>query len=165
MKKYLIIILFIFCLTFLNANALSLKGGVVEEYIPEGFFGSWGVISKLNNSNNPTMFNFESRDIWMLSGRGNILVLQNLESGAYSEIVIKDKPQDNSTLKFNREKTVEKNGQKTVYKEIVSFKLQGDNFSGTDEFIVEKHEGNKLIKKDYANYNIAGVRISGGKPN
>ncbi len=161
MKKFLLILVF---LLFLDARALSLKGGVVEEYIPKGFFGSWGVISKLNNSNNPSAFNFESRDIWMLSGRGNILILQNLESGAYSEIEIKDKSKDDKILKFTRTKTVVKNGQKIVYHEIVTFKLLGNNFSGSDEFTVEKYEGSKLIKKDCAVYDIAGVRISGENP-
>ena len=28
------------------SNAFSLKGGVSEEYIPAGFYGSWGVISE-----------------------------------------------------------------------------------------------------------------------
>ena len=87
MKKILsILVLFL----FFSANAQMLKGGVSEDYIPKGFFGSWGVISKLNSSNNPTLFNYESRDVWMLSGYGNTLILENLESGARSEITVKD---------------------------------------------------------------------------
>ena len=162
MRKYILIL---FSLLFLSANAFSLKGGISEEYIPDGFFGSWGVISKLNSSNNPVLFNRESRDIWTLSGHSNILILQNLESGAYSEIVIKDKNKDGKTLKFQREKFVDENGVKIKYKEIVSFELFGNNFSGTDKFIVERYDkNNALIQKDEATYFIEGVKLSGKNP-
>ena len=100
MKKiFLILTLF----SFLSVGAQTLKGGVSQDYIPKGFFGSWGVISKLSNSNNPSLFNYESRDIWTLSGYGDTLVLENLESGARSEIKVKDKSHDGKTLKFERE--------------------------------------------------------------
>lgn len=162
MKNFVLIIC---ALLFLSAGAQPLKGGVVEEYIPSGFFGSWGVISKLDSSNNPDAFNFESRDVWTLSGYNNILILENLQSGAHSEIEIKDKNRDGKTLKFEREKSIVKNGIKTVYKETVSFKLMGSQFSGTDEFIVERYDSNnKLTGTDRAIYRIAGVRISGDNP-
>ncbi len=162
MKK---IILSLGCLLFLCCSAVSLKGGVSEEYIPKGFFGSWGVISKLNSSNNPTVFNFESRDIWTLSGYNNILILENLESGARSEIEVKDKSKDGNSLKFERKKIVIEKGLKIIYKETVSFRLQGNNFSGTDNFIIERYNKNgKLEKKDIASYTIAGIKISGSSP-
>ncbi len=162
MKKiFLILTLF----SFLSVGAQTLKGGVSQDYIPKGFFGSWGVISKLSNSNNPSLFNYESRDIWTLSGYGDTLVLENLESGARSEIKVKDKSHDGKTLKFEREKTVNENGKKVVYKETVCFVLYGNNFSGTDDFIVERYDSdNEFVKKDSAKYIISGVRISGTNP-
>lgn len=162
MKKFLIVV-FIF-LTFC-ANAISLRGGVSEEYIPNGFFGSWGVISKLDNSNNPKFFNMESRDIWTLSGYGDTLILQNLNSGAHSEIKIKEKNKDGKTLKFTRIREVEFEEGKIVYQEIVSFVLSGKNFTGVDNFIVTKYDkNNNVIEKNEAKYNIAGVKISGSLP-
>ena len=161
MRKF---ILTLICLMMFGASAQILKGGVSEDYIPSGFFGSWGVISKLDSSNNAAIFNMESRDVWMLSGHGNILVLENLESGARSEIEIKDKNKDGKTLKFERQKTVEKDGNKVIYREIVEFTLLGNNFSGTDDFIVETYDGINLIKKDCAKYSVAGVKISGKAP-
>lgn len=161
-KVFLVLILMLFSLV----NADVLKGGVSEEYIPKGFFGSWGVISKMNSSNNPVVFNQESRDIWNLSGYDNILVLENMESGAHSEIKIKEKTSDNRTLKFSRQKEVKTADGKKIYKETVEFTLLGNNFSGTDDFIIEHYnEQNKLIKKDEARYSVAGVRISGQGPN
>ena len=162
MKK---IILTVFSLLALSATAESLKGGVVEEYIPEGFFGSWGVISKLKTATTPEMFNFESKDVWMLSGYANTLILENLESGARSEIIIKEKSLDGKTLKFEREKSVKENNKKIVYTETVEFVLNGNNFKGTDSYKVEKYDtkGNK-VKSDKAEYAISGVRISGTNP-
>ena len=99
MKKLLFLFLsflFFFC------NAETLKAGIEESYVPAGFYGSWGVISKLKNCTNPDMFNYESRDIWILSGYGNVLILENIESGARSEITIKEKATDGKTLKFER---------------------------------------------------------------
>ena len=163
MRKF---ILLIFSLFFLCADASILKGSVSEEYIPSGFFGSWGVISKLDSSNNPTMFIYQSRDIWTLSGHSNVLVLQILQSGARSEIRIKDKASDGRTLKFEREKIVKQDDlSKVIYREIVSFRLLGNNFSGTDKFIVEEYDkNNSLIKKNEALYIVEGVKISGSKP-
>ena len=162
MKK---IILLLFSLLTLSAMAESLKGGVVEEYIPDGFFGSWGVISKLKSATTPEMFNYESKDVWMLSGYGNTLILENLESGARSEIIIKEKSLDGKTLKFEREKSVKENNKKIVYTETVEFILSGNNFKGTDNYKVEKFDakGNKL-KTDRAEYTISGIRISGTNP-
>jgi len=162
MKKVLLII---FSLLFLNVQAFSLKGGISEEYIPNGFFGSWGVISKLDSSNNPKLFNMESRDIWTLSGHSDVLVLQNLQSGARSEIRVKEKAKDGKTLKFQREKTANTDNGKIVYREIVNFSLWGNNFSGTDKFYVEKYDkSGVLLEKNEAKYVVEGVKISGEKP-
>ena len=58
-KLFLILTMLVFSL----CSAETLKGGVSQDYIPKGFFGSWGVISKLNSTDNPRVFNYESRDI------------------------------------------------------------------------------------------------------
>ena len=162
MKKILLIL---FSLLFISVNAEALRGGVTEEYIPEGFFGSWGVISKLNSATTPSMFNYESRDIWMLSGVGNILILENLESGARSEILIREKSLDGKTLRFQREKVVKDSSKKLVYTETVEFILSGNNFKGTDSYTVNQFDlkGNQ-VKVDKAQYTISGVRISGTNP-
>ena len=157
-KLFLILTMLVFSL----CSAETLKGGVSQDYIPKGFFGSWGVISKLNSTDNPRVFNYESRDIWTLSGYSNILILENLESGATSQITVKDKSLDGKTLKFERKKTGKDKGQKVIYREIVEFSLLGNNFSGTDKFIIERYnENNELLRKDNALYRIEGVKISG----
>lgn len=162
MKK-LVLFVIIFFLS-VTVNAQTLKGGVYEEYIPKGFFGSWGVISKLKTTNNPNLFNYQSKDIWTLSGYNNILILENLESGATSKIEIKNKNSSDS-LKFERKKEQKKSQGKVVYREIVQFKLNGNNFSGVDKFFVENYNSkNVLIEKNEAIYTIEGVKISGNAP-
>ncbi|MBR6298609.1 MAG: hypothetical protein IKR34_05135 [Candidatus Gastranaerophilales bacterium] len=162
MKKLLFLFLsflFFFC------NAETLKAGIEESYIPAGFYGSWGVISKLNNCTNPDIFNYESRDIWILSGYGNVLILENIESGARSEITIKEKATDGKTLKFERQKTVNTQDNKIIYRETVTFVLSGNNFSGSDRFVIEKYTPQgALLKKDSADYRVEGVKIAGENP-
>ncbi|MBR3605600.1 MAG: hypothetical protein IKL52_06195 [Candidatus Gastranaerophilales bacterium] len=161
MKKLLLIAL---SMLFLNAYSMALKGGVSEDYIPKGFFGSWGVISKLKETNNPNLFNKESRDIWSLSGYNNILFLENFETGARSQIEIKNKEKD--ALKFERKKVTEAKENKIIYKETVEFRLLGNRFSGIDKFIVEKYDlKNNLIEKNIATYQVEGTKISGDTPN
>lgn len=166
MKKAFILI-FSLSAIFLSlfSNAQSLKGGIIEEYIPKGYFGSWGVISKLNSTNNPDYFMFESRDIWTLSGYNNILILENPNSGATSQITIKERNQDGKTLKFKRINSLETKKGKLIHKETVTIILNNKNFNGTDEFTVEEYDlNNKLLKINSANYIISGVRISGKNP-
>ncbi len=156
------IFLILFSFIIISTYAETLKGGVYEEYIPKGFFGSWGVISKMKSSTNPVVFNYESKDIWILSGYGNTLKLQNLESGANSEIIIKEKSIEGKTLKFERQKTVKTKEGRQIQKETVEFSLSGKNFSGTDRFVIENYDkNNNLINTDSATYSVEGVRISG----
>ena len=161
MKRiFLVFILFL----FMFSSAEILRGSTSYDYIPKGFYGSWGVISKLQKTTNPKVFNYESRDIWTLSGYSNILILENLESGARSEITVKEKSIDGKTLHFSREKETKEKGLKVTYIEDITFVLLGRNFSGTDKYTVKRYdENNKLAQTDTAEYRIEGVKISGGE--
>ena len=162
MKKIFITIL---CFIFLSVNAQTLKAGIEETYVPVGFYGSWGVISKLKNCTDTNIFNYESRDIWILTGYGEVLILENIESGARSEIIVKEKNKDGKTLKFERQKIVSNFDEKIIYKETVTFVLNGNNFSGTDNFIIEKYtKKGTLISKNSANYEVEGTKIAGITP-
>jgi len=161
MKKVFCIIILFFAFFTPFSFADALKAGVSKEYVPEGFFGSWAVISKIIETNNHGLFNSESKDNWIMSGYSNRLLLQNLGSGARSEIIIKEKSITNKTLKFEREKTVKKSDtKKIVYKETVEFALTNDyNFKGIDNFIVEDWQNGKLVKRNYAKYKVSGIKI------
>lgn len=161
MKKFLLF--FIFVLLFLPAGAQTLQGGAVYDEIPRGFFGTWRVFSRMESSNNPSMFNKASVDIWNLSGAGNVLVLENAVTGAKSSIQIT--PQkgsyDGKTLKFQRVKEETEGKFKYIQRESPEFVLDGDIFRGHDIFIVEKYENGKLISKDVVKYVVLGKKLSG----
>lgn len=150
---------------FLFANADTINARITETYIPKGFYGTWGVISKLKTTTNTDLFNYESRDVWVLSGYNDILILENMQTGAKTQIQIKEKNRDGKTLRFERIKNVKQGNEKIIYKEIVSFILNGKNFSGTDVYIIEKYNNQgKLIEKNSGDYEIKGVKISGENP-
>lgn len=145
------------------AYAETLRAGAVYDVIPKGFFGTWKVFSKMESSNNPSMFNKISVDIWNLSGAGNVLVLENAITGAKSSIQIESNKgsYDGKTLKFQRIKEEVSGNIKYIQKESPEFVLDGNTFKGFDTFIVEKYKENKLISKDVVKYVVIGKKVSG----
>lgn len=162
MKKIFIILIFFF-VSSLPSCCETLKGGTVYDVIPKGFFGTWKVISKMESSNNPSMFNKISVDIWNLSGAGNVLVLENAVTGAKSSIQVESKQGsfDGKTLKFQRVKEETSGGYKYIQRESPEFVLDGNIFKGYDTFIVEKYKEGKLISKDVVKYVVLGKKVSG----
>ncbi len=161
MKNFLIIVFAVFIFQF-SANAETLRGGASYDEIPKGFFGMWHVTSKMESSNNPSMFNKLSVDIWNLSGAGNVLILENAQTGAKSSIQVSpQKSYDGKTLKFTRIKEEKEGKYRVVQRESPEFVLENNIFRGFDTFIIEKYEDNKLISKDIVKYKVIGQKISG----
>ena len=93
MKKLFLALFFIF---FINLSyAETLKGGTSYDEAIKGFFGTWHVTSKIESSNNYSMFNKMSVDIWNLSGVGNVLFLENGLTGAKSSIQLEKAAENN----------------------------------------------------------------------
>lgn len=156
----------IICTIFLFAmptNSETIRGGTTYDVIPKGFFGTWRVISKMETSNNPSIFNKLSVDIWNLSGAGSVLVLENAVTGAKSSIQVQPAGNsfDGKTLKFQRVKEEISGKYKYIQRESPEFVLNGNVFKGYDTYIVEKYENNKLISKDVVKYVVIGQKISG----
>lgn len=161
MKKFLVLII-IFTASIFPVNAEVLRGGATYDEIPKGFFGVWHVTSKMESSNNPSIFNKLSVDIWNLSGYGNVLILENSMTGAKSSIQVKpQKSYDGKSLKFTRVKEETQGKIKTIQREAPEFVLEGNIFRGFDTYIIEKYEDNKLISKDIVKYKVIGQKISG----
>ena len=163
MKKFLLLL---FCLIFtLSANAVSLSGGVSENVIDKGFFGTWHVTSKLIETNSTSEMARLSVHIWNLSGSRNVLVLENKFSGARSEIVV-DKATvqpDGALLKFKRVSQQGDEANKIVLTEMPEITLKGDIFQGYDTFYIEKYNNGVLYKKEVVKYKLVGQRITGNK--
>ncbi len=159
MRKF-ILIAFILCVTNLAYGA-TLRASVSKSEIPEGFFGTWHVTSKLVETNNRELFNTLCVDIWTLGGYGSTLILENNESGATSSITVdSSKNIDGKTLTFNRYKENYRGDIKIVQKESPTFTLNGNLFTGYDTFIIERYKGDKLIQKDVVKYKVVGQKIS-----
>ena len=144
--------------------AETLKGSTSYDAPFKGFFGTWHVTSKIESSNNYSMFNKMSVDIWNLSGSGNVLILENGLTGAISQIKVDNALSnlDGKKLKFTRVKEFESDGFKYKHIEQPEFILDKDIFRGYDTFKVEKYDlkGN-LISVDVVKYKVIGQKIAG----
>ena len=141
----------------------ALKGGLSYDEVFKGFFGTWHVTSKLDSTNNFSMFNKTSVDIWNLSGHGNVLILDNVLTNAHSSISVDSIDNlDGKKLKFTRVKEFKQGGFKYKHIETPEFILEGKIFKGYDTFTVEKYDLNdKLISVDVVKYKVIGQKIAG----
>lgn len=157
------ILFFLFAITILPANCATLSGGVSENIINKGFFGTWHVTSKLIETNSSSQMDKLSVHIWNLSGSGNVLILENQFSGARSEIKV-DKATNNvdgALLKFKRILEQGDEGGKIVLTETPEITLKGDIFQGYDTIYIEKYKDGVLYKKEVVKYKLVGQRMNG----
>ena len=129
------------------------------ENMPEGFFGTWKVLSVQVYSNNPFMFNSTSVDIWKLEKRNNNLILTNPESGATAMVTLKEV--QNNTIKFIRTSD-------TPYEKVVEtphITLNGENFYGPDTIVINKYQNNTFIGKEVVQFKVKGIKQSGASIN
>ena len=160
MRKLFLIFFILLCVSQIKAEVI--RGSVSEVKIPKGFYGSWHVTSKMVESNNASMFNPMSVDIWGLSGVGNILILTNEMTGAASEIEVNQKNIQGLKLKFTRVK--EERDKDILIKQIETpeITLSGDIFQGFDTFIIEKKNINgAILSRDIVKYKVVGQKLSG----
>lgn len=158
LKICLILILFVIsCLTYNNsANSQTTLYGTVEK-VPDGFFGTWRVISKLTETDSPETFQQKGVDIWNLYSEHDVIILSNPFSGANAKISIKNAGK--TFIQFS--KTGKYDGKTLTDK--VSINIEGDNFTGVDEIKLEtlSDVDGKVIKTQTAKYAIKGEKISG----
>ena len=154
MRKIFQIILFFI---LLSGNALAqdtvLTGSV--SMVPKSFYGTWRVISKLSDTDSPTLFKKSGVDLWNLSRSYDVINLSNPFNGAKAEIKI-DKVEDNFVI-F---KKTGKNGSK-VLTDIVEIKINNDTFSGIDKLKLDTYVNGKIMKTETAVYTLKGEKIAG----
>ncbi len=144
-----------------HTNAEVIRGAVSEVKIPKGFYGTWHVTSKMIESNNASMFNPLSVDIWGLSGVGNTLILTNEMTGAVSQITVNQKSIQGMKLKFTRVKHEREGDIEVTHIETPEITLSGDIFKGFDTFIIEKRKDGNLLNTYVVKYKVVGQKISG----
>ena len=90
------------CCFLLSANlvlaneTVLLKGSVVK--VPDTFFGSWRVVSKLVDTDSPISFKEKGVDLWNISLENNVIKLSNPFSGAVAELNVENTSSDSVTF-------------------------------------------------------------------
>ncbi len=134
-----------------------IQGGVsMTDRVPEGFFGSWKVVSIMSKTNIPQEFSQYNVDIWNLSKTNDVITLSNPVSGARASITVNDVKGD--TVKF--EKVTYNKDEKTIETPILT--LDGnENFYGIDRIEINTYNKNRLVKTDFIEYKVRAVKLSG----
>lgn len=152
MKKLLIIL---FTLIFgLSADAELLKAEI--SMVPQSFYGTWRVVSKLIDTDSPSTFKDKGLDLWNLSRTYDVITLCNPFNGAKSDITVKNANKNHiiftKTGKYD----------KKVLSDRVELSLNGDNFTGVDILQLDTYVNGKIVKSETAKYDLKGEKIGGG---
>jgi hypothetical protein len=132
----------------------SLKGSVSEwKDLPEQFYGTWKVISTVQETNRPDIFEKGSVDIWTFQKRGEVITLINPLTGAKASITV-NQVQGN-TARFTRIK----NEGGIIEIETPEITVDKNTFYGTDIIKFEYSLKNNLLKSTVGKYKIKGFRI------
>lgn len=156
MKKIIAGLLFI--LIGISVSAQTLEAGARIDKIPDGFFGSWRVIAKIDKSQGSVYFKPNGIDFWNLSRVGDVINLNNPFTGASGSVRM-DYVEGN-IIRFTKTGEYDSNQKLT---DTVDLKLNGDTFTGVNYITLETFSNidNSLIKKDTAIYILKGERIFG----
>ena len=69
-----------------NSSNKVLTGSVTM--VPNSFYGTWRVTSKIIDTDSPITFKQNSLDLWNLSRTNNVITLSNPFNGAKADITI-----------------------------------------------------------------------------
>jgi len=156
MKKiiaiFFTIIMTVFCTV--SAEETKLLTGSVE-MVPKSFYGTWRVVSKIEQTNSPASFQKKGVDIWNLSRKDNVIILCNLFNGAKAEIAISRADLHNVTFTKTG-----KYGKQTL-NDTVELSITGDTFTGYDTLELNTYIDGKIVRTENAKYVLSGEKISG----
>ena len=154
MKKIFLILFGLFFMFSVNVNAAMIQGGIsMSDQVPKEFFGDWKVVSVCTKATDSSLLNTKSLDIWVLSRMGQTISLSNPLSGATAQIDVDEV--NGKTVKF--EKRGYYPNEESIETPILT--LQGDNFTGVDKIIIKTYQNGKLIKEDYVEYKVKGIKM------
>lgn len=133
-----------------------LQGGVsIDKDLPEGFYGSWSVISLAIETNNPDYQGSIGKDVWIFARDGKTITLSNPLSTARASITVNEVI--GNRAKFTRKKVSENK----ITTETVEVIIDGDNFSGSDTMVFKYLNKNTIYKIDVVKYILKGRKIKG----
>ncbi len=123
--------------------------------LPKELFGSWVVASIQTYTNNRELVAPPSIDYWNIYRSGNVLTLENPQTGAKASVTLDAVKQN--TVSFTRKK-------KTPTEEVTetpTITISGENFAGKDKMLVKKYKNNVLVKTDVVEFFISGRKVGG----
>lgn len=157
----LFILSFVLCFVAPVVNAdegLVLKSGIsLDEMVPDKFFGTWRIQSKLLETNSKGVFKNDNIDLWNISKSNSVITLDNPFSGAKASISIKE-VEDNKIV-FEKEGRYDNK----ILSDTVELYLEGDSFRGYNYLklnTVSEIDG-RLMGTQTAKYSLYGEKISG----
>ena len=138
-----------------------LKGTVSKiDMVPKELFGSWQVVSELEETNSPKNFKKNTADFWNLRRSGNVIELRNPMTGAIAEVYLHDVSYRDVTFYHTQ------NDGNYKVTDTVSIKLNvdGTTFTGENTIILEQlieEDTRYIIQNKKAVYKLYGRKVSG----
>lgn len=134
-----------------------IKTGVSLENLPNAIFGTWDVVATLEKTTDYSTFKPQTKDVWNLSRKGNVLTLENPFTRAKAEVKVNQI--EGNVVVFTRDSVVDN----YVLRDTVTIRINGNNFVGMDDLVYETlslHDGH-VLKRVTAKYLLKGYKISG----
>lgn len=155
--KFKYILLMLVCILSLSVSAQQVVLQGFVEKVPDGFFGTWRVVSQRIKTDSPAIFQQKGVDLWNLSLDNNVINLSNPFSGATAQIEVQKV--NNNRVEFTKKG---KYGNK-ILTDTVNISIEGDNFTGIDTLLLEtiSDVDGSVRKTEMAKYSIKGERIAG----
>lgn len=159
MKKILIVLFLLIISTFVYKVSADpvIKTGVSLENLPNAIFGTWDVVATLEKTSDYSTFKPQTKDVWNLSRKGNVLTLENPFTRAKAEVKVSQI--EGNVVVFSRDSVVDN----YVLRDTVTIRIEGNKFSGMDDLVYETlslHDGH-VLKRVTAKYLLKGYKISG----
>lgn len=125
--------------------------------VPDTFFGTWRVVSKLVETDSPATFKENNTDLWNLNRVGNVITLRNPTNGAFADITVNKANQ--TFIVFSKRG---ENGNK-ILTDTVEITLNSNTFVGTNTLKLDTYSdvNGRIIKTETAKYAIKGEKIYG----
>ncbi len=153
---------FLICLlaapTAFSQEGVVLKTGIsLDEMVPDIFFGTWRINSKLLETNAKGSFKNNTVDLWNISKSNSVITLDNPFSGAKASISLKEV--------VGNKVVFEKEGRydNKILSDTVELYLDGDSFNGFNYLVLKtvSDVDGRIMDTQTAKYSLYGDKISG----
>lgn len=129
----------------------------LDEKVPDMFFGTWRINSKLLETNSKGVFKNDNIDLWNISRANSVITLDNPFSGAKASISIREV--EGNKIVFEKEGRYDNK----ILSDMVELYLEGDTFKGYNYLklnTVSEIDG-RIMGTQTAKYSLYGDKISG----